>query len=455
MRRAAGGLLIVLAAVLGASACATSRPGAAAAVPVAPRYPDYPQPVVPAGLSVSEAVRARHASAWAELQAGDLRTATREFGAILKAQPSFYPAGVGLGYAYLAGQDYDDAEPWFASAVAADERYLPAWIGRAEALVGLGRDAEALSAMERALALDDSLEGIRTRAQLLRFRLTQSALGAGLEARAAGRHVEAIDHLQRALAQSPESTMILSELARAEIAVGRLDDAEAHAREAAQLEPRQAEWQALVGEVHEARGQLREAADAYGRAARLDPGGAWEARSRELDERALLESLPPAFRSIASASTVTRGDLAAFIGVHLDDVVERAPARVTTVATDVRTHWAAPWILPVTRSGIMTVFPNHTFQPATVVRRGDLATTMAVLVQLVSAGREAELAKWRAARPRFVDLPASNVFYGAAALATAAGVMAPDASGRFEPTQPVTGAELEQAVRRIETLAGP
>jgi hypothetical protein len=108
----------------------------------------------------------------------------------------------------------------------------------------------------------------------------------------------------------------------------------------------------------------------------------------------------------------------------------------------------------VTRAGIMTVFPNHTFQPATVVRRGDLAATMAALVQLVGAGRAAELAKWRAARPRFGDLPPTNVFYAAAALSTAAGVMTADAAGRFEPTRPATGAELAQAVRRIDTLAG-
>jgi hypothetical protein len=100
------------------------------------------------------------------------------------------------------------------------------------------------------------------------------------------------------------------------------------------------------------------------------------------------------------------------------------------------------------------VFPNHTFQPATVVRRGDLASVMAVLVEMVGSTRQGDLAKWRAARPRFADLAASNLFYASSALVTAAGVMAPDGTGRFDPTRPATGAELDEAVRRIAAIAG-
>jgi hypothetical protein len=102
----------------------------------------------------------------------------------------------------------------------------------------------------------------------------------------------------------------------------------------------------------------------------------------------------------------------------------------------------------------MSVFPNHTFQPATVVRRGDLASVMAVLVEMASGTRKGDLSKWQAARPRFADLAASNLFYPSSALVSAAGVMAPDGNGRFDPTRPATGAELDEAVRRIAAIAG-
>ena len=445
---------VAVALACAVSACAASRPAPGPATPSVPRFAEYPLPEIPAGLVVADDVRSRHLDAWARLQAGDLRTASREFSAILKQTPSMYPAETGLGFVLLAGQDYGEAAPRFAAAVVANDGYLPAWVGRAEALVGLGQDDEAIRALERVLALDPAREAVRPRLELLRVRLTQSALGAGQQARAAGRHDEAVAHFERALAQAPDSTMILNELTRGELAAGRLDRAEAHARRALAVEPREADWQALLGDVLEARGLLQDAAEAYGRAELLEPSDQWRTRLRELRERAVLAALPASFRAVTSAETVTRADVAAYIGIHLRDIVEGAPVRVTTVATDVRTHWAAAWILPVTRAGIMAVFPNHTFQPATVVRRGDLATVMATLVPIVGATRQSDLTTWQAARPQFVDLPPSHVFYAASALAAAAGVMNADDAGRVNPTAPATGADLERAVQRIAALAG-
>jgi hypothetical protein len=50
--------------------------------------------------------------------------------------------------------------------------------------------------------------------------------------------------------------------------------------------------------------------------------------------------------------------------------------------TDDRGHWAQRWILDITRAGIMDVFPNHTFQPAGIVRREDPRTDLAVISRL-------------------------------------------------------------------------
>ena len=451
------GLALLVAIVM--AGCAASRPAAVVAMPSVLRFPAFPLPEIPASLGKAgdpafEDLRMRHTSGWAHLQSGDLRAASRVFGALVKDAPGFYPALAALGFVDLANEDYGDAEPRFAAVVGINDSYLPAWVGRAEALLGMRRDADAIAAMERVLVLDPAREAVRTRLELVRFRLTQALLGSGQQARAAGRTDEAVTYFERALEQSPQSTMILNELARTEMAAGRLDNAEGHARRAAQAEPREAAWQALIGDVLEARGQIGAAAEAYARADVLDPGDEYRTRGRELRERAELAALPESFRRLATAETITRADVAAYVGIHLKDLVARAPVRATSVATDVRTNWAAAWILPVTRAGIMTVYPNHTFQPTTLVRRGDLATVMAVLVQLAGTARKADLSQWQAARPRFADLPASNVFYSASALVTAAGVMAPDATGRFSPTRPATGAELDLAVRHIGTLTG-
>jgi hypothetical protein len=103
----------------------------------------------------------------------------------------------------------------------------------------------------------------------------------------------------------------------------------------------------------------------------------------------------------------------------------------------------------------MRVFPNHTFQPAAIMRRTDLAAVIAELVRIAGAGRRGDLARWQAARPRFTDQPPTHVSYRDVALAVASGAMTADAAGRFQPTSPASGADLDAAVRRVGQLAMP
>ncbi len=445
----------VLAAALVVGACASAPPASSVGTPAAPRFAEYPTPEIPASLVVSDAVRARHVEAWNALQAGDLRAASRGFDTVLKQAPDLYPAQAALGFVYLADAQYEQAQPWFAAALAADDTYLPAWIGQADALLGLGRDAEAIGSMERVLALDPQRDLVRTRLELVRFRSTQSLIDAGRQAREARQYDEAVRNFDQALALSPQSTMILRELTQVQMSAGQLESAERYARRMIAIDPRDGQAQALLGDVLEARGQYADASEAYARADALDPNPEWTTRTRELRERAEIAALPPEFGRIATAPTVTRADVAALVGIQLRDLIESAPARATSVATDVRDHWAAPWILGVTRAGAMTTYPNHTFQPATLVRRGDLAVVVAELVRLAADDNaRIDLAGWRAARPTLADVALANVFYLPASLAVASGAMTTDSQGRFNPTANATGADLNAAVERIGQLIG-
>jgi Tfp pilus assembly protein PilF len=448
---AAAAVIAALAAIV-AAGCASNPP---AARPPAAVVLDYPMPDVPASLVVAPDVRSQYLTAWQQLRTGDTRGSSRVFTALLKRDPRFYPAQAALGFAQLAARQYKNANAQFTAALAANDRYLPAWIGQVDASLGLKRDADAMTAMEHVLALDPTREAVRRRLDLVRFRRTQALIEAGRDARQAGHLDEAARQLQDALALSPRSTMILHELSLVEVAAERYDDAETHARRAVALEPRDAEWQAALGGVLEARGRYRDASAAYARAAALDPRPEWRTRSADLREKAELDALPANFAQLSAAPSVTRAEVAAFVGIRLESLVSGAPRHITEVATDVRTHWAAPWILPVTRAGVMRVFPNHTFQPAAIMRRTDLAAVIAELVRIAGAGRRGDLARWQAARPRFTDLPSTHVSYRDVALAVASGAMTADAAGRFQPTSPASGADLDAAVRRVGQLAMP
>ncbi len=66
--------------------------------------------------------------------------------------------------------------------------------------------------------------------------------------------------------------------------------------------------------------------------------------------------------------------------------------------------------------------------------------------------RADESARGERSRPSFADVAPGNAFYAPSALAVSAGAMAADATGRFEPTRPATGAEVLAALARIAAV---
>jgi len=437
----------VLLAIVG-TACASNPK-----VPVVttPKYPQYAAPDVPPALTLAPDLRTRFDNGWQRFQAGDVRGASRDFSAVLKSAPGFYPATTALGFVHLVDKQFKPAIVEFEAATKANGQYVPAWTGLAEAHLGVNDETQALAALQRVLALDPKREAVRSRIELLKFRQLQSVIDSGRRARLAGKFEDAQTALERALALDPTSGLVLRELALTEVSLGAFDQAEAHARKAVQLDAGDAEAHVAVATVLEARGRLRDAAAALGRAIAIEPRQEWRDKREALIDKADMAALPPEYRTLPAAETFSRALAAAYIGIRLESLVAAAPKKNVGVATDLRNHWAAPWILPLTQAGVMDVLPNHTFQPNGTVRRGDLAQ---VVAQLLALARPVDLPRWRAARPRLVDLNASNVFFTAASLAVASGAMSAQEGDRFAATRPATGPELIAAVARIEQLAG-
>jgi hypothetical protein len=122
--------------------------------------------------------------------------------------------------------------------------------------------------------------------------------------------------------------------------------------------------------------------------------------------------------------------------------------------TDVRGHWAQRWILDVARAGVMEVFPNHTFQPGTTVRRSDLARVVGLLFAKVQATDPTAAARWRGRTVEITDVAAGNAVREAADLAVEAGILSLDPGGAFSATRAVSGPEAIAAVDRLVALTG-
>jgi hypothetical protein len=124
------------------------------------------------------------------------------------------------------------------------------------------------------------------------------------------------------------------------------------------------------------------------------------------------------------------------------------------LVTDVRSHWASPWILAVVRAGVMEPLPNHTFQPQQRVRRVDLAQIVSRVLAIIASRRPGSAAAWESARVTVADVSTSHPTYAAVSQAVAAGVL-PLVGNAFTPSRPVSGAELLAAVERLEALTAP
>ncbi len=135
--------------------------------------------------------------------------------------------------------------------------------------------------MEKLTALDPKRD--RTQLDMLRFRQVQGLIEDGRKARQARRLDEADSIFSRALALSPQSAIILRELAATEVALGQLAEAEAHARRAVVLDANDAEAHATLGAVLEAQKRPQEAGAAYARAAALDDRVEEQGREPERD----------------------------------------------------------------------------------------------------------------------------------------------------------------------------
>jgi tetratricopeptide (TPR) repeat protein len=450
MRTAAG--LALIGFLVFATACADKTKAIALPTFTAPHYPDFVRPVVPPDLATLPAATNQE-RAWQFLQAGDLHNADREVATALKLSATFYPAETTGGYVQLAQKDAKGALARFDHALSRRSNYAPALAGKADALVALNREGEAIDAMQAALTADPSLTDLSRRVEVLRFRAVERDITTARQAAQSGKADEALRAYRVAIERSPETGFLYRERGVIEREHGDADLALADFHKAVSLDTADAASLVEIAQILDARNDFEAALKAYDDALAIEPSDAVEAKRNAMTTRAEAARLPADYRAIQTAPQITRGDLAALIGVRLASLLQASRPRDVGVMTDIRNHWAETWILAVTRAGVLDPFANHTFQPRTVVRRVDFAQAMTRLLAKVAVVSPAQARAWTNARGRFTDIAAGHLAYPAASTAVAAGLMAPAPDGSFQPSRVVTGAEAVEAVERLRAMS--
>jgi tetratricopeptide (TPR) repeat protein len=269
-----------------------------------------------------------------------------------------------------------------------------------------------------------------------------------------GRLEEALSAYSTAMASSPESPVLYRELAGVERQSGDVERALEHYRKAVALDSTDARSLVQIGDLLDAKHDMVGAEKAYSEALALEPNEEVEARRARARARVELARLPAEYRAIEQATEITRADLAALIGVRFAPLLQASRRRDATVITDIRGTWAAAWIMAVARAGVVEPFPNHAFQPRTIVRRIDLAQAVSRLLARVAAHDPAKAKAWQSVRLTFADLAPGHLQYLDASAAVASGVMEVGPDNSFQPSRATSGAEAIEALGRLETLAG-
>jgi tetratricopeptide (TPR) repeat protein len=416
-------------------------------------FPEFVQPTIPESFGRYPAAVASVNRGWRFLEAGDLGNAEREFRAAVRSSMDFYPAETALGYLELARKEPKGALSHFEKALSGDPRYVSALVGGGQAFLALGRETDALFAFQSAVAVNPSLSDVKRRVEVLQFRGLGQDLSTAREAAKAGKFDDAARAYANAIKSSPDSAFLYRELAGVEAQRGATDAALADLRKALAIDPADVGSIVQVGDLLAARGDVDGAERSYAEALALEHSNAVEAKLDALHAKAEIARLPAEYGAIGAAAEITRGELAALIGVRLPEIVQAARRPDGVVITDVQTHWAATWIIAVARAGVMDPFDNHAFQPNAVVRRADLAVAMSRLLTRLATQDPVRGRAWTAARVKFTDLAVTHLAYPAASMSVAAGVMSTAADNRFQPGDVVTGADAVQAVARIAALS--
>lgn len=400
-------------------------------------------------LSLSESDRRTFERGWDALVRDDLATAAENLEKLARRQSQNASVQAALGYLELRLGDRVVADQQFMKALRLEPSMGAAQAGRFLTAMAAGREEIAFERLRDLKGNHPEHVLVRHYLSPLQLKLAEAKLQAARSAKHQERYGEAAELYRETLRVAPEAAGLYLETAEAELLNGEAEAAAGHAAQAAELEPDNALAHRLHGDALRQMGNFEDAIEAYREALALRADDLTLTQLINETRRELRrESLPAQFSDIENAERVSREDLAALLYVRLRSFLETdEAAQARVIATDIADSWAREFIRAIVATEIMSVYPNHTFQPKAFVRKADLAGAL--------------IAAWDALAPAndgsppmtndvIRDLSPENLRYRPAAVAVSLGLLTTDSEGRFEPQRFVTGLE---AIAAVEALA--
>jgi Flp pilus assembly protein TadD len=417
----------------------------AACAPPRPQPPSVGETPVERGAGhASAAERQEIENGYQELRAGKPAAAESRFRHLHDKSPKLLAAQTGLAYVRLRTGRYPEAEHAFLEVLSEEPDDFDALLGMGETAAKSGDLARSVAYYRRAAEGHPDDATARKRLSEAKLVFTESGLAAARAAKAAGNAEEAAQAYRHALEVVPEVSGLRVELATLLVAGGSAKEAIDVLAADPTADPQVA---TRLGELQMQAMQYDDAVRAFHKAQEKDPHNAEvDRRLAEAQQALEFSRMPEEYQRIFSAPYITRADLAALIDVKIT-ALARAGDAEPKVAVDISGSWAKAHIIKALAFDIIGVYPNHTFQPAALVRRGDLARAVA---------RVLDLLRWRrSALVAISDMTSSHLYYDAAQRAVGAGLMTLTPEGGFSPSERVSGRDAAEVIDALNRLVGP
>ena len=247
---------------------------------------------------------------------------------------------------------------------------------------------------------------------------------------------------QRALLLAMET---LVQRARQASSENRLAEAEGLYRQALELAPQEPLLRKQLAEVLSLQGKTDEAERIANRALFSGEGEQVPRLARppepQWDDLTRWGTQIDHFRELRTSQAITREQFAALLARYFPHVT--GVQRPREVMTDVEDSWAQSSIQTVVAAGILDPMPNHAFQPARTVSRGEFAEAMARLTRLLG------LFPPETAPISPLDVVPGSTLYRELQPVLGFGLLSLDNAGNFNVSEPVGG---EEAVSIAEKL---
>ncbi len=309
-----------------------------------------------------------------------------------------------------------------------------------------GNDASAAQRFEQALAINPNN-------RIALYYLAELAYGRQNYARASSLYARlmSIDKTRTDLEPKRQKAFLLAadnllrSAARSE-AENRLGEAEEFYRQALNLAPNEPALHTQLSTLLAREGKTDEAAAEKKiaeelRPNRRGPSGAGGEKLDDLEDLGRWGKDIEVFHEIRAAEAITREQTAALMVRYFPQTAEFR--QTSQIVTDVQSSWAASEIQIITGIGLIEPLPNHTFEPATPVTRGDFAVALARLIRLLGlpTGSGAPVAT--------PDVAPTNARYADIQLVLGYGLMTlPDPDG-FNVSANLSGREAVRAVDKL------